>query len=107
MAVSIAITVKYSLKGIWWMPRHKTTMKDVGACEKPRGGGNQPVIRGCPNGVTRLAKSQSSYAEYIGVRRTPGELKHLSNQRKRNKGQIARLMGRRETNYQCAIWHIP
>jgi hypothetical protein len=30
-------------------------MKDVGACDKPRGVGNQAVIRGCPNGETQLA----------------------------------------------------
>ena len=27
-------------------------MKDVVACDKPREGGKQPLIRGCPNGVT-------------------------------------------------------
>ena len=29
-------------------------MKDVGACEKPRGAGKHATIRGCPNGETRL-----------------------------------------------------
>ena len=29
-------------------------MKDVGICEKPRGADNQAVIRGYPNGETRL-----------------------------------------------------
>jgi len=28
-------------------------MKDVGDCEKPRGGVDRPSIRGCPNGETR------------------------------------------------------
>ena len=27
-------------------------MKDVVACEKPRGAGKQALIRGCPNGET-------------------------------------------------------
>jgi len=36
------------------MPWHQEPMKDVGACDKPRGAGNQAVIRGCPNGETRL-----------------------------------------------------
>ena len=33
------------VKGIWWMPRHQKTMKDVAACDKLRGGGKQPLIR--------------------------------------------------------------
>ena len=41
-------------KGARWMPWHQKPMKDVGACEKPRGVGNQTLIRGCPNGETRL-----------------------------------------------------
>ena len=28
-------------------------MKDVGACEKPRGAGKHAMIRGCPNGETQ------------------------------------------------------
>ena len=39
-------------KSVWWMPRHKKTMKDVAACGKPRLGGKQPLNRGFPNGVT-------------------------------------------------------
>ncbi len=41
------------VKGIWWMPRLKKTMKDVAACDKPRLGGKQPLTRGCPNEVTQ------------------------------------------------------
>ena len=40
-------------KGAWWMPWHQEPMKDVGACDKPRGVGNRMLIRGCPNGETR------------------------------------------------------
>ena len=40
-------------KRMWWMPRRQKAMKDVVACEKPRGAGKQALIRGCPNGETR------------------------------------------------------
>lgn len=36
-----------------WMPWHQGPMKDVVACDKPRGAGWRAVIRGCPNGGTR------------------------------------------------------
>lgn len=36
----------------WWMPWQEEAMKDVAACDKPRGGGKQPLIRGFPNGET-------------------------------------------------------
>src|SRR5882757_6396030 len=39
-------------KGARWMPWHQEPMKDVGACDKPRGAGNQAVIRGFPNRET-------------------------------------------------------
>ena len=42
-------------KRMWWMPRRQKAMKDVVACEKPRGAGKQALIRGCPNGETRRA----------------------------------------------------
>ena len=45
-------------KGIWRMPRHKKTMKDVAACDKLRLGGKQPLTRGFPNGETLLSKPQ-------------------------------------------------
>ena len=50
--------------------------KAVGSCTKV-------LIRGSPNGKTQLVEDQLSYAEYIGVRGQPGELKHLSTRRKR------------------------
>jgi len=37
---------------MWWMPWRSQAMKDVRACEKPRGVGNEALIRGCPNGET-------------------------------------------------------
>ena len=35
-----------------WMPWHQGPMKDVVACDIPRGAGWRAVIRGCPNGET-------------------------------------------------------
>ena len=46
-------------KGTWWMPWHQEPKKDVGGCDKPRGAVNRAVIRGCPNGETRLSYVQS------------------------------------------------
>ena len=40
------------IKGTRWMPWHQEPKKDVGACDKPRGVGNQTSIRGFPNGET-------------------------------------------------------
>ena len=34
------------------MPWQYEPMKDVAACEKPRGADKQALIRGCPNGET-------------------------------------------------------
>ena len=44
-----------------------------------------PLTRRCLNGETWLSKPQSSYGEYIAIRREPPELKHLSRARKRKK----------------------
>ena len=70
-------------KGVRWMPRHDISMKDVAGCDKPRGGPKQPLIRGFPNGETHLDLIEILCTEYIGTWRRPGEVKHLSNQRKR------------------------
>jgi len=43
------------------MPRHQEPMKDVGGCDKPRGAVNQAVIRGFPNGATRLVITSHPY----------------------------------------------
>jgi len=39
-------------KGTRWMPWRQEPKKDVGGCEKPGGGADQPLIPGCPNGET-------------------------------------------------------
>jgi len=66
---------------VWWMTWRREAMKDVGACDKPREAGNQALILGSPNGETRPRK-RSSVPECIGHGGEPGELKHLSTQRK-------------------------
>jgi hypothetical protein len=60
------------------MPRLSEAMKDVTSCDKLRGGANNRYIRRFPNGVTHLDEDQVSRK---GSK--PGELKHLSNRRKR------------------------
>ena len=52
---------------------------------KATGRSKYPKNRGCLNGETRLEELQSPCTESIGVRREPGELKHLSSRRKRKK----------------------
>ena len=42
-------------KRTWWMPWRQQAMKDVVACDKPRGAGKQALIRGSLNGETRRA----------------------------------------------------
>ena len=54
---SILIFVAQVFKGARWMPWHQEPKKDVGICDKPRGVDNQTVIRGFPNGGTRLEVS--------------------------------------------------
>ena len=39
-------------KGTRWMPWRQEPMKDVGGCDKPGGGADQPLIPGFPNGET-------------------------------------------------------
>ena len=53
-------------KGTWWMPWHQEPMKDVGACDKPRGAGNRAVIRGFPNGETQPSRTRLPAPEHIG-----------------------------------------
>ena len=49
---SILLLCDQVFKGTRWMPWHQEPMKDVGACDMPRGVGNQTLIRGFPNGET-------------------------------------------------------
>ena len=55
---------------------------------KASGSGKYTLIRRSLNGETWLSKPQSSYGEYIAMRREPGELKHLSSRRKRKQHVI-------------------
>jgi hypothetical protein len=52
VAICLIVSCVQVFKGIRWMPWHQEPMKDVGACDMPRGVGNQTLIRGCPNGET-------------------------------------------------------
>ena len=52
---------------------------------KASGRGKYPTIRRCLNGETRLEGLQSLHGESIAMQGEPGELKHLSNRRKRKK----------------------
>ena len=65
------------------------------------------MIRRCLNGETWLSKPQSSYGEYIAMRREPGELKHLSSRRKRKQHVISKVaaseMERGQTRVR-ALW---
>ena len=55
--VDASIFVAQVFKGARWMPWHQEPKKDVGICDKPRGVDNKTVIRGFPNGGTRLEAS--------------------------------------------------
>jgi hypothetical protein len=55
--VDASIFVAQVFKGTRWMPWHQEPKKDVGICDKPRVVDNQTVIRGFPNGETRLEAS--------------------------------------------------
>ena len=55
---------------------------------KASGRSKYPLIRRYLNGETRLSNPQSTYGEYIAIRREPGELKHLSSRRKRKQHVI-------------------
>jgi hypothetical protein len=60
--VDASIFVSQVFKGARWMPWHQEPKKDVGICDKPRGVDNQTVIRGFPNGETRLEESPVTLA---------------------------------------------
>ena len=58
------------------------------------------------NGETHMSKPHVPPAEYIGMRREPGELKHLSSRRKRKKtsipGVAASETGRAQTRVRAS-----
>ena len=62
------------IKGVWWMPWHKKTMKDVAACDKLWGGGKQPLIQRFPNGETWPVEDRSSPTSlYTSYKATQGK----------------------------------
>jgi hypothetical protein len=52
VTVVCSVYVCQVYKSTRWMPWHQEPMKDAGACDIPRGAGNQALIRGFPNGET-------------------------------------------------------
>ena len=50
-----------------------------------------PTTRRYLNGETYMSKPHVTYTESIGIRREPGELKHLSSRRKRKKTSISKV----------------
>ena len=55
---------------------------------KAAGRSKYPLIRRYLNGETHMRRPHVPYTEYIGIRREPGELKHLSSRRKRKKNRF-------------------
>ena len=55
---------------------------------KATGRSKYPLIRGYLNGETHMRSPHVPYTESIGIRREPGELKHLSSRRKRKKDRF-------------------
>ena len=55
---------------------------------KAAGRSTYPLIRGCPNGETRLRGPQACIRKSIAYAGEPGELKHLSTGRKRKKDRF-------------------
>ena len=50
-----------------------------------------PMTRRYLNGETYMRTPHVTYTESIGIRREPGELKHLSSRRKRKKTSISKV----------------
>ena len=65
------------------MPWRKQAMKDVVSCDKPRGDANSLRSGGVRMGKPNPCEHGLSYREYIAVGSEPGEVNHLSTQRKR------------------------
>ena len=96
-----ASCVYEATKGVWWMPWRQVPMKDVVHCDKPREVVCRRYIRGCPNGETHVSKPRVSHAEHIGMGGEPGELKHLSTQRKRDYSASSGERTRISPNHPC------
>ena len=75
-------------KGIWWMPWHQESMKDVVSCDKPRVGANNRLSGDFRMGEPSPGHAGLSISEHIGCRGQPRELKHLSTLRKRKQNAI-------------------
>ena len=58
---------------------------------KAMGRSKYPSIHGFLNGETYMRSPHVTYTESIGIRREPGELKHLSSRRKRKQQVISKV----------------
>ena len=65
------------------MPRHQEAKKDATSCEKLWVGAN--IRQTTDIRMGQPTSKEVSISEYIAYRGEPGELKHLSNPRKRKK----------------------
>ncbi|TKY66948.1 hypothetical protein E2542_SST09839 [Spatholobus suberectus] len=65
-------------KGLWWIPRHLETRKGIVSDEMLRGVENKRR-----SGDSRYKSTFRTDVESTAGKRQPGELKHLSSQRKR------------------------
>ena len=82
-----------------------------GSLRKAPGSREQALIRGYPNGETRGCEPPAPADEHIVSRGEPGELKHLSTQRKRDhslssgerKGKSLNHLGL--LRWGCRAWH--
>ena len=67
------------------MPSHIQLKKDASNGETPRGAVRTQRSVGIRMEQSGMVNTMSPYTESIGMRREPGELKHLSSRRKRKK----------------------
>ena len=83
------------------MPRRQVPMKDVGRCEKPRGAAYRRRSGDLRMGKPAGGEPPASLAEHIGQGGEPGELKHLSTQRKRDNSPSSGERTGKSPNRKC------
>ena len=82
--------VSQANKCTWWMPRHRSAMKDVASCEKLRGAASERR-----SGDIRMGKPGRGHTLSLRKGGQPRELKHLSTWRKRNQTRDSLSSGER------------
>ena len=76
-------TMARSMALFFLLRQHVEVREGRGTLRKAGESCERAPIPGCPNGEIRLSEPQSSTYEYIVCQGEPGELKHLSNRRKK------------------------